>query len=69
MTLNAVANHEKLSEKYLTILWQLMAAKADTGKMVAQELRDAQLQLAEITGQVTSDELLGRIFGHFCIGK
>jgi tRNA modification GTPase len=39
------------------------------GELVAQELRDAQLQLGEITGQVTSDELLGRIFGHFCIGK
>jgi tRNA modification GTPase len=39
------------------------------GELVAQELRDAQLQLGEITGQVTSDELLGRIFSHFCIGK
>ncbi|MDQ1342880.1 MAG: tRNA modification GTPase MnmE, partial [Pseudomonadota bacterium] len=35
----------------------------------AQELTDAQVQLGEITGQVTSDDLLGRIFGSFCIGK
>jgi len=39
------------------------------GELVAQELMDAQVQLGEITGQVTSDDLLGRIFGSFCIGK
>jgi tRNA modification GTPase len=39
------------------------------GELVAQELTDAQVQLGEITGQVTSDDLLGRIFGGFCIGK
>ena len=39
------------------------------GELVAQELTDAQKDLGEITGEVTSDELLGRIFGSFCIGK
>jgi tRNA modification GTPase len=39
------------------------------GELVAQELTDAQKQLGEITGEVTSDDLLGRIFGSFCIGK
>jgi tRNA modification GTPase len=39
------------------------------GELVAQELTDAQKALGEITGQVTSDDLLGRIFGSFCIGK
>jgi tRNA modification GTPase len=39
------------------------------GELVAQELTDAQKQLGEITGQVTTDDLLGRIFGSFCIGK
>ena len=39
------------------------------GELVAQELTDAQVRLGEITGQVTSDDLLGRIFGSFCIGK
>ena len=39
------------------------------GELVAQELTDAQKQLGEITGQVTSDDLLGRIFASFCIGK
>jgi len=39
------------------------------GELVAQELTDAQKQLGEITGEVTSDDLLGRIFQSFCIGK
>jgi len=39
------------------------------GELVAQELTDAQKQLGEITGEVSSDELLGRIFASFCIGK
>ena len=39
------------------------------GELVAQELTDAQKQLGEITGEVTSDDLLGRIFSSFCIGK
>jgi tRNA modification GTPase len=32
-------------------------------------LRQAQAALGEITGEVTSDDLLGRIFATFCIGK
>jgi tRNA modification GTPase len=39
------------------------------GELVAEELTDAQRALGEITGEVTSDDLLGRIFGSFCIGK
>jgi tRNA modification GTPase len=39
------------------------------GELVAQELTDAQKQLGEITGEVTSEDLLGRIFSSFCIGK
>lgn len=37
--------------------------------LVAEELRNAQVYLGEITGEFTPDELLGNIFSSFCIGK
>lgn len=39
------------------------------GEILAEELRIAQQHLSEITGEFTSDDLLGRIFSSFCIGK
>jgi len=39
------------------------------GELLAEELRLAQLCLNEITGEFTSDDLLGKIFSSFCIGK
>jgi tRNA modification GTPase len=39
------------------------------GELLAEELRMAQQALGEITGAVSSDDLLGRIFADFCIGK
>ena len=39
------------------------------GELAAEELRLAQRTLSEITGEFTSDDLLGRIFSSFCIGK
>lgn len=46
---------------------QLVNAQA--GELLAEELRAAQQALGEITGEFTADELLGRIFASFCIGK
>ncbi len=48
-------------------LSQLRVNKA--GELVAEDLRLAQISFSEITGTVTSDELLGKIFSSFCIGK
>ncbi|EOC1797199.1 tRNA uridine-5-carboxymethylaminomethyl(34) synthesis GTPase MnmE [Vibrio fluvialis] len=39
------------------------------GEILAEELRLAQQHLNEITGEFSSDDLLGRIFSSFCIGK
>ncbi|GAA6151396.1 tRNA uridine-5-carboxymethylaminomethyl(34) synthesis GTPase MnmE [Pseudoteredinibacter isoporae] len=39
------------------------------GELLAEDLRAAQEALGEITGSFTPDELLGRIFSSFCIGK
>jgi tRNA modification GTPase len=37
--------------------------------LLAEDLRQAQLHLSEITGKFTPDDLLGEIFSKFCIGK
>jgi tRNA modification GTPase len=39
------------------------------GELMAEELRQAQQHVGEITGEFTSDDLLGKIFSSFCIGK
>ena len=39
------------------------------GELVAESLRQAQQSLGEITGEFNADDLLGKIFGRFCIGK
>ncbi len=52
---------------------ELAAAHAERGnaalELFAEELRLAHDALGEITGAFTSDDLLGAIFGRFCIGK
>ena len=46
---------------------QLLIAGA--GELLAEDLRQCQHHLGEITGAVSSDDLLGEIFSSFCIGK
>ena len=59
--LAAVAAHLEAASRVL--------ASAQAGELVAEELRISQEKLGEITGATTADDLLGRIFGAFCIGK
>ncbi|NOQ34690.1 MAG: tRNA uridine-5-carboxymethylaminomethyl(34) synthesis GTPase MnmE [Methylococcaceae bacterium] len=48
-------------------LMQLQTTVA--GELIAEDLRQAQNSLSEITGKFSSDDLLGKIFSSFCIGK
>jgi tRNA modification GTPase len=41
----------------------------NAGELLAEDLRQAQESLSKITGEFTSDDLLGEIFSSFCIGK
>jgi len=40
-----------------------------SGDFLAQDIRECLHYLGEITGEVSTDEILGHIFKHFCIGK
>ncbi|SFU90303.1 tRNA uridine-5-carboxymethylaminomethyl(34) synthesis GTPase MnmE [Xenorhabdus koppenhoeferi] len=59
--LNTAAEHLQAGHQQLIF--------ARSGELLAEELRLAQQVLSEITGEFTSDDLLGRIFSSFCIGK
>ncbi|MFA6232185.1 MAG: tRNA uridine-5-carboxymethylaminomethyl(34) synthesis GTPase MnmE [Rhodanobacter sp.] len=61
LALQQVAEHLQKSAVIL--------ASSRAGELVAEELRQAQQSLGEITGSYSSDDLLGAIFGSFCIGK
>ncbi|MCL1042941.1 MULTISPECIES: tRNA uridine-5-carboxymethylaminomethyl(34) synthesis GTPase MnmE [Shewanella] len=59
--LELAASHLTLGQEQLEVY--------QAGELLAEELRMCQLALSEITGKFTSDDLLGKIFGSFCIGK
>ena len=52
-------------DNHLTIA----AAQINAAELVAEELKLAQEALSSITGEFTTDDLLGEIFSKFCIGK
>jgi tRNA modification GTPase len=55
------------AEHLAQAIYQLQVLQA--GELVAEELRLTQLALSEITGEFSSEDLLGKIFSSFCIGK
>lgn len=59
---------QKVDAQLLRASAQLLA-KMPALDLLAEDLRQAQLNLSEITGQFTPDDLLGEIFSKFCIGK
>lgn len=58
----------KQAQQYLESGYQQLT-HASAGELLAEDLRLAQQALGEITGEFTADDLLGRIFSSFCIGK
>jgi len=60
--LRQTQNHLELAQRHLQ-------SQAQALDLLAEELRLAQNALGEITGEFTSDDLLGVIFSSFCIGK
>ena len=56
-------------QQHLEIAAQHLGAQAQSLDLMAEELRLGQNALSEITGEFTSDDLLGVIFSKFCIGK
>jgi tRNA modification GTPase len=69
-TFSARRRHLEAIERTRTHLAiALNQLQAQRGELAAEELRQAQQALGEITGKFTSDDLLGRIFTSFCIGK
>lgn len=58
---------EQVGEYLAQAAGVLAATRA--GELAAEDLRQAQHVLGELTGSYTSDDLLGAIFGSFCIGK
>ena len=62
--LEALDRAEVTAERALALL-----RAGSTAELAAEELRAAQQALGEITGEFTTEDLLGRIFSEFCIGK
>ncbi len=60
---------EALQHAQLAVANGLEQTQAGYSELLAEELRQAQKALGEMTGEVTSDALLGKIFSEFCIGK
>ncbi len=63
--------HVDALQRALAFLRQAAASFAQSGsaELMAEDLRQAQLCLNEVTGEFSSDDLLGKIFSSFCIGK
>ncbi|MDO9217328.1 MAG: GTPase, partial [Lacisediminimonas sp.] len=59
----------RAAREHLNVAAELAARSDEALDLFAEELRLAQERLNSITGEFSSDDLLGVIFGRFCIGK
>lgn len=65
-----VRHYEALQHAHAAIL-RVQQGLSDrlSGDFIAQDIRECMHYIGEITGQISTDEILGNIFGKFCIGK
>lgn len=65
-----VRHYEALSHALTAVERVIAGLESDlSGEFVSQDIRECLHYLGEITGDITTDEVLGNIFKHFCIGK
>ncbi len=57
------------ARRYFEAARSQLGTEGGAGELMAEELLQVQNALAGIVGEFTSDDLLGRIFSSFCIGK
>lgn len=65
------ARHYEALTKTQTALQRTLSGLniGTSGDFLSQDIREAMHYLGEITGHISTDEVLGNIFQHFCIGK
>jgi len=59
---------ERVSEKLYSAKQHFLHANPQA-ELIAEDLKNAQQELAAITGEFSSEDLLNQIFSEFCIGK
>lgn len=65
-----VRHYEALTKAHEAILRIINGLEMNiSGDFLSQDIRECMHYLGEITGQISNDEILGNIFGKFCIGK
>lgn len=65
-----IRHYEALTESHEAILRVIAGLEQNlSGDFLSQDIRECMHYLGEITGEISNDEILGNIFGKFCIGK
>lgn len=65
-----IRHYEALTQAHAAILRVIDGlARNLSGDFLSQDIRECMHYLGEITGQISNDEILGNIFGKFCVGK